>query len=122
MTLEAVLDLGVIAMLIAMCAYSVALNRRLGKLRTGHSDLKKAIETFDGAAERIDAALSRVDGPSQDAMRGATRAREDAQALLNELSVMVAAGSRVADRLESALADVKAVGNRGLSRSDKEAA
>lgn len=111
--IAAIIDLLLISLLIATCMYCMALNRRLSVLRAGQTDLNKAIESFDGAAQIVKTAMTKVEAMGLDDAKAASRAIHDAQSLVNELSVMTTAGSRVADRLEAALDDVRTTAQNG---------
>ncbi len=109
-----VLDLALTGLLLAACAYSMMLSRKLAALRKGQAELKSAIEAFDASAQTIQSAMQKVESIGLVRARETNRTTEDAQALFNDLSVMTAAGARVADRLESALDDVRRTGRHSL--------
>ncbi len=104
------LDLAVIVLLVAGAVGGLMINRRLARLMTAQADLKSALETFDAAAARADAALKRLEAAGL--VKGADLQAKTAQAgaLITELSVMISAGARIADRIEGAVKDVRAIG------------
>jgi hypothetical protein len=106
------LDVLVIAMLALVGGYGILLNRRLNALRTGQTELQSALAGFDNATRRAEETLKRIEsnGLSKGAEIQASAHR--AQLLLNELSVMTAAGDRIAERIELAVKDVRAIGAR----------
>lgn len=103
-------DTALVALLVATCGYCFVLNRRLKAVREGQASLENAIAAFDAAAANAQSSLTRME------IDGATTGRElagaigRAEALAGDLSVMVAAGDRIASRLEAALASVRSIG------------
>ncbi len=120
MTLGIALDIAVIALILAAAVFALVLNSRLKKLGDAHAALQASLADFTNAAAQADEALKRIE--SQGVVRGAElqTAATRAQRLATDLSVMTAAGERVADRIEAALASVRAVG--GGARKDRRAA
>lgn len=112
MTSGVLLDGVVIALLLAACGYAMFLSRRLGALKAGQSEMAKAIADFDAASRRAEAVLQRMEAAGLANGRELEGRASRAASVSDELAVMIAAGERVADRIESALADVKAVGAR----------
>ena len=106
------LDIVVLALLGANLAYCWMLNRRLKLMRDGQASLQSAIADFDAAAKRAGDSIARIE------REGATTGKEladsvaRAEALQGDLSMMVAAGDRVAQRIEAALGAVRAAGGR----------
>jgi hypothetical protein len=120
MTPGVVLDIVLVALLIAGGAGGLIVNRRLNRLMTAQEELKTALAGFDDAASRADFALKRLEAGG--VARGAElkAATDRAQALVNELSVMTSAGERIADRIDGAVKDVRRLG--GGSPNPKRAA
>lgn len=110
MTAGLMLDIAVIALIALAAVFGFLLNRKLKKLADAQAALHQALETFNGAAAQADGALKRMEqeGVTLGADLRAAAAR--AQRLATDLSVMTAAGDRVADRIEAALAAVRAAG------------
>jgi hypothetical protein len=110
MTIGVGLDIVVIALLVAGAAGGVVITRRLNRLMNAQQELKVALETFDLAAGKADAALKRLEagGLAKGAELQSAAAR--AEALVNELSVMTSAGERIAERIEAAVSDVRTIG------------
>jgi hypothetical protein len=102
-------DFVVVGLLVATCAYCFALNRRLKSVREGQSSLESAIAAFDAAAAMTQTSLHRIETDGAAAGRELAAAIRRAEALAGDLSVMVAAGDRVAGRLESGLVSAKIV-------------
>lgn len=120
MTIAFLLDAAIIALFTAAGAFFFVLNRKLKKLADAQAALQSSLESFNGAAAQADEALKRIE--TQGVVRGAElqAAASRAQRLATELSVMTAAGERVADRIEAALNSVRAVG--ASARKDRRAA
>lgn len=110
MTLALLLDIVLIALLGVVAVGGLTLQRKLRKLAAAQADLQAALETFSGAAEQADAALKRIE--TAGVIKGAElqAAAHRAQKLATDLSVMTAAGERIADRIELAIRDVKMIG------------
>ncbi|MGF1545631.1 MAG: DUF6468 domain-containing protein [Parvularculaceae bacterium] len=102
----------VIALLGATCLYCARLSRRLDEVKSGQTALKEAIDEFDAAARRAEATLARIEETGLESARNLTRTKDRASALATDLSVMVAAGERIAARIEAAVGDVRAVAGR----------
>ncbi|HBK92027.1 MAG TPA: hypothetical protein DDZ68_10190 [Parvularcula sp.] len=119
MTLGLGLDIALIALIAAAALGGVMLNARLKKLARAQVELKSALDTFAEAAAKADEALKRIE--SAGVIKGAElqAAAGRAQKLATDLSVMTAAGERVATRIEDALREVRAV---GAKRQDRRAA
>lgn len=120
MNTGAFLDVLVVALLVLGGAGGFVINRRLSKLAAAHQELQSALSTFDAAALRAGEALKRLEagGLARGAALNAATVR--AEALLSELSVMTAAGERIADRIDGAVRDVRAIGSG--ARKTKRAA
>ncbi|MEL6789017.1 MAG: DUF6468 domain-containing protein [Pseudomonadota bacterium] len=114
-----VLEITLVGLLMIACGLGVILNRRLTRLRDDQANLLRSIETFDTATRRAEATLAAIKarGESLDGALGRTVSR--ANFLMDELSVMVSAGDKIADRIEHVMADVRSVGR---ASSEREAA
>lgn len=119
MTLGLILDIALIGLIAAAAIGGVILNVKLKKLAGAHAELKSALDSFADAASKADDALKRIE--SAGLIKGAElqAAAHRAQKLATDLSVMTAAGERVATRIEDALREVRAVGG---ARKDRRAA
>jgi hypothetical protein len=109
----AILDIVLVALLAMAAGWGFLLNRRLGRLATAQSELKEALATFDAATARADATLKRIEQAGLARGAEVQAAAAKAQSLVTELYVMTAAGERIADRLEGAVRDVRALGAGG---------
>jgi len=106
----------VIALLIATCGYCFMLNRRLQALKTGQVELARSIETFDGATRRAEKNLKLMEKAGLSNERDLQGLTSRAQALANELSVMISSGDKIADRIESTVGDVRRLGGAKVSQ------
>lgn len=104
------LDIVVTLLLVATCIYCFVLNRRLRLVREGQASLETAIAAFDAAAKRAEESLARIEKEGATTGKALSTIIGKADALQADLSVMVASGDRVANRIESALGAVRAVG------------
>lgn len=112
-----VLDIVVIALLIAGALGGVTISRRLKRLMTAHDELKAALAAFDEAAVRADVALRRLEAGGVAKGAELQSAARRAEALIAELSVMTSAGERIADRIEGAVKDVRQLGAGKIRRA-----
>ncbi|MEL6111520.1 MAG: DUF6468 domain-containing protein [Pseudomonadota bacterium] len=105
-----ILEFALVVLLLIACAMGFVLNRRLHQLRRDQTNLLQSIETFDAATRRVETTLAAIKarGDTLDGALGRTVSR--ANFLMDELSVMVSAGDKIADRIEHVMADVRSVG------------
>ncbi len=122
MTFSAILDLSLIVLLLVGGAGGFTIIRRLNRLMAAQDELKSALAEFDSAAGRADTALKRLEANGVSKGADLQAAAQRAEALVNELSVMTSAGERIADRIESAVRDVRTLGAAGAVRKPKRAA
>ncbi len=106
------LEISVGLLLIVTCVYCIVLGRKLEKLRDGQMELLATIERFDEASRRAEQNLSAMQGAGAALNRDLGAAESRANALIDELSVMVNAGDDIAGRIEAAVRDVRAAGSR----------
>ena len=107
-----IIEILVVSLLIATCAYCCLLSRRLKVLRAGQEELLASIKKFDEASQRAEKNLSRMQETGVGVNRDLANASADANTLINELSVMVNAGNNIASRLEGAVNEVRAIGRQ----------
>lgn len=109
--LSMVLNLVVVALLIATIVYASVLNRRLRKLREGEGEMRAAIETFNQAASVAETRFADMKGAAKG--NGVSRAGTtdpkflkqqivNAERLSDDLRVLIGRGEVLADRLDSA--------------------
>lgn len=106
------LDIVVLLLLVATCAWCFVLNRRLRGVRDGQASLERAIADFDAATRRAEQSLAKIEREGATTGRALSAIVSRAGALQEDLSVMVASGDRIAGRLETALSTVKSAGGR----------
>jgi len=104
-TLSLVLDIAVIALLIATICYAYRLNRHLTTVRRGTSELKTLIASFADASERAEMGIKGIRRAAQENGEALQKAIERAQQLRDELSFMIESGDAVASRIEGSLAN-----------------
>jgi hypothetical protein len=111
-----ILDILIAVLLVGACGFGVVLSRKLGALKAGQTDLAAAINTFDSATRRAEETLQRIEAAGLANGRALSLGAKRAETLANDLSVMIVAGDRVADRIETALGDVRAAARSGGER------
>lgn len=97
-------NLLVAVLLAATLVYCFRLDRRLTALRSGQDGFKKVIAALDRATERAQISLSELKALGLAAETGLKPEIARADALLEELKLMVQSADRVADRLLEARA------------------
>ncbi len=97
-------------LMLATCGYCIALGRKLQSLRAGQVELLATIERFDEASRRAEKNLNAMQGAGASLNGELSVATEKANALIDELSVMVNAGDHIAGRIEGAVREVRAIG------------
>lgn len=109
------------ALMIATCGYCVILNRRLAALRDSHRELLRSIDTFDAAARAAETNLKSLQASGARLAAELSRRTSEADAARDELSVMTAAGDRIAGRIENAVDSVKSLHRANRARALKAA-
>lgn len=107
--LELLVETIVGALLVATCAYCYILSRKLRTLREGQAELLSVISKFDEASRRAEENLSTMQATGANLNRNLAAATARANALVDELSVMVHAGDRIAGRIEGAVSQARAM-------------
>lgn len=121
MSLSVVLDLILVALLVAGGLGGIVVHRRLNRLMAAQEDLKGALASFDDAASRADFALKRLEAGGIAKGVELKAASDRAQTLVNELSVMTSAGERIVDRIEDAVRDVRQLGGAKAAKPKRAA-
>ncbi len=122
MSLGVLIDLSVICLLVLGCVGGWLINRRISKLVSAQQDLREALESFDAAAARADAALKGLEASGLAKGAELHSAATRAESLISELSVMTSAGERIADRIEGAVKEVRSLGAARAGGKPKRAA
>lgn len=107
---EQLVEIAGLMLLVATCIYCYILSRRLQKLRDGQAELLAVIDKFDAASKRAENNLGKMQSAGAAINRELGAATLKANALVDELSVMVHAGDQIAGRIEGAVNDVRALG------------
>ncbi len=92
-----VLDSAITVLLAVVVGYSIVLNRRLGELRKRHGEFVGLVDAFKAATERAEAGAGRLRAGGEHT--GLDGQIDAARELLDDLSLMVKRGNRLADRL-----------------------
>jgi hypothetical protein len=103
MTSNLILDLLVAALLAATLFYSFRLERRLRAFRSGQDGLREVIERLDAATDNARAAIEAIKVAGSEAAEQLDKRVRGAQALVDELKVIVESGDNLAARLETRL-------------------
>ena len=94
-----IVDGVVMALLIVTVVYCTELNRRLKALHTDKDGLREVVAALDRATDRAQASLSELKTLGAAAANDLKAERERADALLEELKLMIGSADRVANRL-----------------------
>ena len=112
MTIEIIIEAVVAILLIATCTYWYVLSRRLSALRKGQKELLDVISKFDAASRRAEQNLAAMQNNGVSMGRDLDAVTARANALIDELSVMVNAGDHIAGRIEGVVNEVRTLGAR----------
>lgn len=104
-------DILIIGLLTITCIFCLVLNRRLSRLRQGQVDLATSISEFDEAVLQARQTLAGMDERAKRQHQEIAQRARAAEELATDLSVMISSGNRVADRIESAMEDVRTIAN-----------
>jgi len=96
---DLLLDLLVAVLLVATIFFCVLLDRRLKALRSGQDGLKAIIDQLNTATARAEMSIGQLKQVSGDADTGLNDQLRQARLVSDELSVMLASGNKLADRL-----------------------
>lgn len=109
MTAGMVLDGLIVLLLVLTVGFAFVLNRRLATLRRAQGEFRELLSGFNEATERaqtgvfqLKAAAGEVGGKLRDSVEKARRAGD-------ELSIMIDAGNRLAERLDSGISAARGV-------------
>ena len=121
MTIELIIEIAVGVLLVATCAYCYVLSAKLRTLREGQTELLAVINKFDDASRRAEHTLSNMQLKSTHMNRNLDQVTARANALVDELSVMVHAGDHIAGRIEGAVSEVRAIGGLRAANDQRTA-
>jgi hypothetical protein len=103
MTPEIILDLLLIGLLGTTVGYCAVLNRRLTRLRDGHSEFKALVETLTTATDKAQSSLKDLRELTENASKTLSGNIDTARKLADELSVITESGNALAERIEARL-------------------
>jgi hypothetical protein len=103
MNMTVLLDLVVAALLIATLYYCFRLDKRLRAFRSGHDGLREVVQHLDAATENARASIESLRMAAGEAGEQLEKRVRGAQALVDELKVIVESGNNLANRLEARL-------------------
>lgn len=101
------LDLLLIGLLAATIAFCVRLNKKLSVMRDAQAELHKVATEFDQAIVRSRLGIEELKNAGQSAQTELQRELEIAKPLIEELKLINASSSRIADRLQEGIGSVK---------------
>lgn len=96
---DLILDALVAILLAATIFYCAMLDRRLKALRSGQDGFKAIIDQLNTATARAEMSIGQLKQASGEMGSGVTEQHEKARVVADELSVMIASGNNLADRL-----------------------
>jgi Domain of unknown function (DUF6468) len=99
-TVPVILDLVLILLLAATISYCVNLSRKLSVMRNAQGDLKKVAQEFDQAIVRSKIGVDELKRASEQTGKDLHNELDEARELLEELKLINASSSRIADRLQ----------------------
>lgn len=101
--LALVLDLAIVALLVATIGYAVTLNRQLSRLRDSRAELEELVRGFAEATERAEAGVQGMRRMAAESGEKLQKTVDRAQAIRDELQFMTEAADSLAARLEGAV-------------------
>lgn len=117
MTLSFILDGAVAILLVATIFYCILLNHRLGTLRRNEDELRNAVASFNEAAARAEAGVSRLKKTGEEIGDALKDQIEEARALCDDLAFVTERGEKLVERLSESIS-----GQRGGPRPGHAAA
>jgi len=100
LTIPFLLDFLLIVLLGVTIAYCVGLSRKLSVLRDAQGELAKVAAEFDRAIVRSKVGVEELKSTSENVGKELETELEEAKSLLEELKLINASSSRIADRLQ----------------------
>jgi hypothetical protein len=108
MEFSLIIDALIAVLLVATIAYAAVLNRKLGVLRDGKSEMEALIVSFSESTERAGSgveSLKREAGRSGEALQSKVEA---ARGLVDDLGFLIETGTRLAERLDGGVGAARA--------------
>lgn len=103
LSIPLILDFLLIVMLGACITYCVSLSRKLSVMRDAQSELHKVATQFDQAIVRSKLGIDELRRSSEEIGGGLQSEISNARSLLEELKLINASSSRIADRLQESV-------------------
>lgn len=116
--LDFLLNLFLIALLMATIGYCAMLNKRLSNMRDAHSELRRLTEEFDKALVRSKVGVDELKSLAQTTGKQFRDEISQAQELIEELQLINASSTRIADRLQMNVAASSKRENTGAYDND----
>jgi hypothetical protein len=108
MEFSLIIDALIAVLLVATIAYAAVLNRKLGVLRDGKSEMEALIVSFSESTERAGSgveSLKREAGRSGEALQSKVEA---ARGLVDDLGFLIETGTKLAERLDGGVGAARA--------------
>ena len=115
MEFSLILDAFIAALLVATIGYAAVLNRKLGVLRDGKSEMEALIASISESTERAGIgveSLKQEAGRSGEALQ---KKVESARGLVDDLGFLIERGTRLAERLDGGIGTARAKPAAGLA-------
>ncbi|WP_025898729.1 DUF6468 domain-containing protein [Sneathiella glossodoripedis] len=106
LSIPLILDLILIVMLAACIAYCVSLNKKLSVMRDAQSEMQKVAKQFDQAIVKSKLGIEELKKASKDVGGALQSEIDEAKTLVEELKLIQASSSRIADRLQESVGGV----------------
>lgn len=103
MVSKLILDFLVAGLLAATLFYCIRLERRLGAFRSGQDGLKEVVDQLNSATDSARASIEALKAAAGMAGEQLEKRVRGAEALIDEMKVIVEAGNNLANRLEARL-------------------
>ncbi len=117
--IEIVLDIVLVALLVATIVYAAMLSRRLAHLRQGRAEMDKTIADFDGATARAEDGIKRLKSHAAKLGGDLDRRMQSAQALRDELAFLIECAEERAEELGGAIRAHRAVDRTRAGRASE---
>lgn len=102
MSTDLLINIVLVALLVATCTYCITLSQRLQTLKNNQEELADLIRKFDEASQRSEKNIALMQTNNAIIGRKLNTMSKKAAGLTDELSIMITAGENIAVRLETA--------------------
>ncbi len=100
MDFSLIIDALIAVLLVATIAYAAVLNRKLGVLRDGKSEMTALIASFSESAERAGSGVETLKQAAERSGEALQRKVETARGLVDDLGFLIEKGAKLAERLD----------------------